>query len=287
MKLTKLGAASVAIMMMAGTLLASEVDIDGASPGKWTMDFDAAQKVASEKELPILLDFSGSDWCGWCQLMEENVFTKTEWEEWAQDHIMVVLIDFPSDESLVPEKYKERNQTLNAQYGIEGLPTFILLDTDGQTELGRLGAGEEKTPASFIGEIKVLLENSASKQQKLIDSLSPEKKAEYEKLQVQLLAANEKLEAQTKAIQEAQDATTQTQLLVMEIEGNIELFRMEQKLDADNFKTYKELKVKHDAAFEKLRKWIESEPEQTQENFALYQEMRDEIQKMEEQLSQY
>ena len=134
----------VALMVMAGNLIAVECDVDGAVPGKWTMDLDAAKTVAAEKQLPILLDFSGSDWCGWCKLMESNVFALPEWSAWATNNLMMVLLDFPQDKSLVPEKYVERNNALNAQYGVEGFPTFVLLDSDGQTEIGRLGAGSGK-----------------------------------------------------------------------------------------------------------------------------------------------
>lgn len=134
-----------------------DFDTEGAKVGRWTMDLDAAVKLAADKQFPILLNFTGSDWCHWCKLMEKNVFIQPEWSGYATNHIVMVLIDFPRDKSAVPEKYKERNNTLKEQYEIRGLPTFVLLKPDGQTELGRLKAGRNKTPASFIAEVKALL----------------------------------------------------------------------------------------------------------------------------------
>lgn len=130
-----------------------DYDIDGAKVGRWTMDLAAAKSLAAEKQLPILINFTGSDWCYWCKLMEKNVFTKPEWNAYATHHIVMVLIDFPRDKTAVPEKYKERNNTLKGQYEISGYPTFVLLKPDGKIELGRLKAGRNKTPASFIEEI--------------------------------------------------------------------------------------------------------------------------------------
>lgn len=137
-----------------------DFDVDGAKIGRWTMDLEAAQKRAAEKQLPLLMNFTGSDWCYWCKLMEKNVFTQPEWSAYATNHIVMVLIDFPRNKTAVPEKYKERNNVLKEQYGIRSYPTFILLKPDGITELARLKAGRDKTPAGFIKEVKAQLQTA-------------------------------------------------------------------------------------------------------------------------------
>jgi protein disulfide-isomerase len=134
-----------------------DFDIAGAAAGRWTMDLEAAKKLAAAKQLPILLNFTGSDWCHWCKLMEKNVFTQPDWKVYAKDNIIMVLIDFPRDKTMVPEQYKVRNDALKEQYKISGYPTFVLLKPDGTTELARLKAGRDKTPSSFIEEVKALL----------------------------------------------------------------------------------------------------------------------------------
>ncbi len=139
---------------MTTTLSASDVATTGATPGQWTMDLDAAKEVAKEKDLPLLLNFTGSDWCGWCKLMDKNVFADKEWAGFAHDKLLLVTIDFPQDKSIVPEPFVARNKKLEAEHGVEGYPTYVLLDSDGKTELARLGAGEEKTAKSFAEEIE-------------------------------------------------------------------------------------------------------------------------------------
>ena len=78
------------------------VATSGAELGKWTMDFDAAKTLAAEKEVPILINFTGSDWCGWCKLMDREVFSKAEWQQYAAESLVLVWIDFPRDKALVP-----------------------------------------------------------------------------------------------------------------------------------------------------------------------------------------
>lgn len=132
----------------------NEVQIDGAKVGHWTMDFEAASKLAKEKNVPMMLNFTGSDWCGWCKLMDKGVFAKDEWKKYADKNVVLVTLDFPNDKSIVPEKYVARNKELQRQFAVRGYPTYIVLDSDGETQLGRLGAGRDKTPAEFIKEFK-------------------------------------------------------------------------------------------------------------------------------------
>ena len=153
-----------AALLGASTLVAAaadEVQLEGAKAGHWTMDFDAAVKEAAAKNLPLMLNFTGSDWCGWCKLMDEKVFAQEEWRKFAAENVMLVTLDFPRDKSIVPEKYVERNNTLKEQFGVRGYPTYIVLDSDGETRIGKLGAGRDKTPASFIEEFKAVARLSA------------------------------------------------------------------------------------------------------------------------------
>ena len=128
----------------------------GVEPGTFTQDLDAARAYAKAHDLPIMLMFTGSDWCFWCKLMDKNVFTD-EFFSYAKDHLVLVAIDYPRDKSKVPAEYVSRNKKLGERFGIRGVPTYVLLNPNGVTEIGRLGAGKEKTPKSFIGEIEALL----------------------------------------------------------------------------------------------------------------------------------
>ncbi|MED5586064.1 MAG: thioredoxin family protein [Verrucomicrobiota bacterium] len=139
-----------------------KVQLDGAEAGKWTMDYEAAVELAAKKKLPMMLNFTGSDWCGWCKLMDKGVFAQDEWKEYAAKNVILVTLDFPKDKSIVPEKYVSQNNELKQQFGVRGYPTYVVLDSDGKSKLGQLGAGRDKTPASFIKEFKGVVRMSDS-----------------------------------------------------------------------------------------------------------------------------
>ena len=124
----------------------------GAELGAWTQDYAAATNAAATDGKPVFLDFTGSDWCGWCMLMEEKVFSKQEWKDWAATNIYLVTLDFPRDKSKVPEDFQKRNRELSKQYGVRGYPTYIVLDSKGE-KLGQLGASRDATPAKFIRQL--------------------------------------------------------------------------------------------------------------------------------------
>lgn len=151
----------------------------GIKSGEWTQDYDAALKLAQKEKLPVLLNFTGSDWCPWCQLMQRNVFNQNDWKQYAKNKIVLVTLDFPKDKALVSPEYAARNNRLQQQYGVQGFPTYIVLDSDGRTVLGKLGAGRDKTAQSFMAEMEEVLMFSEGEIERIVNSLPAEKAKEY------------------------------------------------------------------------------------------------------------
>lgn len=98
--------------------------------GLWITDFEQAKSLAKEKGLPILADFSGSDWCGWCIKLDKEVFQTSEFQDYAKNNLVLLLLDFPSKKKQSPE-LKKQNRALAQKYGIRGYPTVLLLDHEG------------------------------------------------------------------------------------------------------------------------------------------------------------
>lgn len=187
------GAAAASLLTLTSQVSASGIALKGAELGKWTMDYDAALKLAGEKNLPLLLNFTGSDWCGWCKLMDENVYAKPAWQKYAAENILTVTIDFPKDKSRVPSEFAERNEKLKEKFGVEGYPTYVILDSDGATELGRLGAGDDKTPESFVEEVADVLRYRPANIEAKVAALGPEKGAQYRAALESVRAAEKEL----------------------------------------------------------------------------------------------
>ncbi|MEM9283361.1 MAG: thioredoxin family protein [Verrucomicrobiota bacterium] len=171
--------AGILTLMAATPAVTSEVVTEGAAVGEWTMDYDAAKKLAETENLPLLLNFTGSDWCGWCKRMDAAVFAEDEWKDYAAKEVVLVTLDFPQDTSIVPPQFVKRNQELQEEFGVQGYPTYIILDSDAETILGRLGAGADKTPASFIEEMAGILRFRPDNIEAKVAELGAERGAEY------------------------------------------------------------------------------------------------------------
>jgi thiol-disulfide isomerase/thioredoxin len=188
-------ALALAAALAAPAAPGSEVAKQGAEVGKWTMDLDAATKLAKEKQLPMLLNFTGSDWCGWCKLMDESVYAKKEWQDYAATKLVLVTVDFPQGENIVPKEFVARNGRLQEQFKIQGYPTYVLVESDGSTEIERLGAGQDKTPKSFITEIENALALAPSNIEKRAAALGTEKGAEFKAAVAKLNGLKEEFKA--------------------------------------------------------------------------------------------
>jgi len=65
----------------------------------WYDDLEVASKVAYKSDKPIMLFFTGSDWCGWCIRLQKEVFQQEAFKQWAADNVILVELDFPSKKS--------------------------------------------------------------------------------------------------------------------------------------------------------------------------------------------
>jgi len=116
--------------------------------GGWTDNFEKALAQAKTEKKLILLDFTGSDWCGWCMKIDKEVFAKQDFKTFAKDNLVPVTLDFPNGKKL-PKKTADQNAKLKSEFGVKGFPTLVLLDAEGK-ELNRWGG---YSPA-FLEELK-------------------------------------------------------------------------------------------------------------------------------------
>ena len=116
----------------------------------WLTDFTAAQAAAKAGDKLLLLDFTGSDWCGWCRLLKAEVFSQPEFEAYAKKNLVLLTVDFPRAKPLSSE-VRRQNQTLAQKYAIEGFPTIVILNGDGK-QVGLLGY-MPGGPKAFIDEL--------------------------------------------------------------------------------------------------------------------------------------
>lgn len=109
----------------------------------WLTDFEAAKKQAAAEKKDILVDFTGSDWCGWCIKLDKEVFSTPAFK--AQKDFVLVSLDFPRRKE-IPADQKARNEALMRQWGVRGFPTIILTNAKGEAyaRTGYQPGGAEK-----------------------------------------------------------------------------------------------------------------------------------------------
>jgi thioredoxin-related protein len=126
----------------------------GAEESGWLTDYKQAQQQAKANNKILLLDFTGSDWCGWCKKFDREVLLKPEFKDFARDNLVVVELDFPRAKPQTPELRKQ-NRELAQQYEIVGFPTILVLSADGQ-KLWRYDGYFPDGPAAFIAQLQKL-----------------------------------------------------------------------------------------------------------------------------------
>lgn len=109
-----------------------------AFAAEWTTDLEAARSKAAAEGKELLLDFTGSDWCGWCIRLRKDVLNQPEFESYAADKFVLVEIDIPQNPKFDPA-LRARNEKLCEQYKVNGFPTIMVLTPEGQVAGGFCG----------------------------------------------------------------------------------------------------------------------------------------------------
>ena len=115
----------------------SSCSIPSAQAQTWVTDYDAAMKMAKKEGKTVLVNFTGSDWCGWCKKLDREVFNTDSFKSFAADNLVLLKLDFPRKTQL-PAEEKRKNQMLATKHGIRGFPTILLMDAE-QNVLQRTG----------------------------------------------------------------------------------------------------------------------------------------------------
>lgn len=109
----------------------------------WYTDINQATEISKKENKPMMLFFTGSDWCGWCHRLQNEVFKTPEFEKWARENVILVELDFPRSKPQT-EAIKTQNRNLQQQFGVRGYPTcwFVKPDkmSDGKMNLAPIGS---------------------------------------------------------------------------------------------------------------------------------------------------
>lgn len=129
----------------------------------WLTDFSAAQAQAQKENKPIVLSFTGSDWCSWCILMRRQVLDTPDFYSYARDKFVLMEVDLPRNSSGMPPQQLRNNHELAQRYKVSTFPTVLIITADG-TLAGGFTGGRTDLPA-VTQPLDLALTNAALLQQ--------------------------------------------------------------------------------------------------------------------------
>ena len=136
------------------TVISLAIFTAAASADKgWVTDVDSAVEEAKKKNKAVLIEFTGSDWCPPCIIMDKEVFSQPSFVSKASEDFVLVKIDLPRSN---PELSEKNSKVLN-KYKVQGVPTVILMDKEGK-EFNRFRASQFPEVSKFLAHLDSQLE---------------------------------------------------------------------------------------------------------------------------------
>ena len=120
----------------------------------WETDLKKAQQAAKAQNKLLFIDFTGSDWCGFCVRLDRDILSRPQFQAFASKNLVLMEVDFPRRKEQTAA-IKTQNQHLASQYNIQGFPTIVVLNGDGQT-VWRYDGYFPNGPEAFIAELEKL-----------------------------------------------------------------------------------------------------------------------------------
>lgn len=158
----------ISLMFVLLGCITSQVGAEEAHNSKgivWLTNYEQALEEAQRSSKPIILFFTGSDWCSWCTKLEREVFDTPEFAQEAGDRYVFLKLDFPLNSPSSPQ-LTAQNKQLQKKYDVRSFPTLVILDSGAQQQIGvtgyRPGGGRQ-----YADHLKTMIQNHTSYKEKL------------------------------------------------------------------------------------------------------------------------
>lgn len=155
----------------------------------WFTNLEEAQKQAQKEGKDLLVDFTGSDWCGWCIRLKKEVFSTEKFKAEAPKKFVFVEIDFPRSKPQTDE-VRKYNRELGDRFGVTGYPTIMLLDAQGRP-YGKTGY-KRGGPEKYLEHLSELQKVRAERDAMMKEAAGASGKEKAQKLEKVMAFLNKK-----------------------------------------------------------------------------------------------
>ena len=140
--------------LLAAIFLSVALAASAQADPNWQTDYKKAQDEAKTNKKLLLVDFTGSDWCGYCIRLNREILSKPQFKDYANKNLVLVEIDFPRTKQQ-SATLREQNVRLAQEYRIEGFPTIVVLNGEGK-KVWRYDGYFSDGAEAFIAELEKL-----------------------------------------------------------------------------------------------------------------------------------
>jgi thioredoxin-related protein len=98
----------------------------------WSLNFKEALKKSKKEDKPVLLYFTGSDWCGPCKILDTELFHTEKFKILSDRDLVLLEVDIPRRRDLLTPKKMDENKKLQQKYGVKSFPTLLMVDHKGK-----------------------------------------------------------------------------------------------------------------------------------------------------------
>ncbi|NMA41910.1 MAG: thioredoxin family protein [Oligosphaeraceae bacterium] len=260
------------------------IDHDTAKVGVWTTNYDAALKLAEQEQLPIILNFTGSDWCRYCKILMRDVFSQQEWQDWVADKFILVYLDFPRNPELINAELMAQNAKLREQFQVEAFPSLLVLEHDGNL-LGQVVMREDNSVRTVQRNLRAINRRRKTVVQQIIAAMPEaqrqETQAMYDKIQQDSKLLSD-------MIKEHEENMQKLQLNIIEMSEKTEKAIVDSivvRLSPEKQAEYQNAKQEMQTLSEQLSQWLERKPEQSEQNILLYRNFQKQLQEQSDKIS--
>ena len=160
------------LMLFASPIFSQDGVIVNTPPYKahaegWLVNLEEARLLSLKTGKPIMANFTGTDWCGWCKKLKFEVFDKDEFKKWAEKNVVLLEVDFPRKFQL-PDDIKQQNSGLQQAFQVTGYPTIWVFnigkDEKGLYTIEALGkTGYVNGVAAFTDGVDAMIKQAKEK----------------------------------------------------------------------------------------------------------------------------
>ncbi|HLW35125.1 MAG TPA: thioredoxin family protein [Chthoniobacterales bacterium] len=143
---------AITVLVALGLFCVGSTHADSA----WINDYKKAQEEAKTTNKPVLLNFTGSDWCGYCIMLDRAILSKPEFKDYASKNLVLMEVDFPNRGGARWKAQsidvKKQNAELAEKYDVMGFPTLVILSPEGKM-LWRFEGYYSAGVSAFLAEL--------------------------------------------------------------------------------------------------------------------------------------